>query len=157
MADAEIEWEVIRWAVAGYHPKYGRSAPPAPREGSPSITIDTRAMEGIAHWLAETFDLPAAPAGKTLTWDLTLYGDESRAIGFEQLQDHFFERSIPLFDEDRFDDDWFALAAVAKNALIAAGGRGRSSPGLCKPRPHPTRCRAIVAPMRDYALTDCET
>ena len=131
-ADAGTEWEVVRWAVAGHHPKYGRSAPPAPREGPPSITIDTRAMDGIADWLTETFDLPAAPAGQTLSWDLTIYDDGSQANGFEQLQDHFYEQSLPLFDDaERFGDDWAVLAAVAKNALVASDIAGSAIP---KPR-----------------------
>lgn len=115
----EKEWEVVRWSVAGHHPKFGRSAPPEPQQGPLQLSVenDSDELRQIADWLSEEFGLKDfALSGKT-EWNLSIYDGEA----FESLHDYFYERSQLLFDDpSRFSVEWRRFAAVCKNLVVAA-------------------------------------
>ena len=116
--DGDREWRVVRWAVAGHHPKYGRGAPPEVGEGPPSLTLPLshEQVGVIAGWLAETFHLGDAPPRDDLTFDLNPFGGD-----LDSLQDTHWE------DEDAFEDwpdDWRRFVGAVKDTLVAADVAG---------------------------------
>ncbi|WP_166822008.1 CRISPR-associated helicase Cas3' [Thalassoroseus pseudoceratinae] len=119
----QADWEIVRWAVAGHHPKYGRTAPPNPEDGPAAIRLplDDSDFTKTVTWLKETFGLDGSPPQETRSVSLTF----EPGNGFDQLAEHHYSA------EDEFDDfspDQRRFVAAVKNALIAADVAGSALP-----------------------------
>ena len=122
--ECDIEWQLLRWAVSGHHPKYGRGAPPDVVGGSPILELPLNHIDivAISDWLQSEFALPAVPIVENWRIDLVRFDSEAE---IEVLRERYWAA------EDIFDDldlEWRKLSAVLKNCLIASDVAGSAIP-----------------------------
>jgi CRISPR-associated endonuclease/helicase Cas3 len=120
----ELDWEIVRWSVAGHHPRYDRSAPPELAEGPMrmQLPLDHADMRKIVDWLKAVFDLEPArrPSLAERIIDLSL--------GSTDL-DHLYHRYYDAEDDyDEFPPDLRRFVAAVKDCLVAADVAGSGLP-----------------------------
>ena len=120
------DWEILRWAIAGHHPKYGRSAPPEIGEGRlcMQLPLDSSDVGEIVSWLQATFNLQDGPPRKKRRLELSF----SPGNVTDGLHDWFYDKSEPAFE--KFSPEQRRFAAVVQNCLIAADIAGSALPRL---------------------------
>lgn len=121
---SETDWEILRWAIAGHHPKYGRSAPPELQLGPAGmkLPLDHPDIRGILHWLKAEFGLEGEPDCTPRTCSLTF--EEGNAL--DRIHAHFYQESFLLFED--FDEPMRRFVGAVKNCLVAADIAGSALP-----------------------------
>lgn len=125
LAPHEEDWDILRWAVSGHHPKYGRTAPPGRDEGHPTVKVSTdhEDFQAIVKWLKVQFQLSDPPKSGELKFSLTFEKDNDL--------DKIAGRHYTAEDEfDKFDSEQRRFVAAVKNCLIAADIAGSALPKL---------------------------
>lgn len=121
--ESEQEWRVVRWAVAGHHPKYGRGAPPEIGEGPATLTLPLshRDLRTIAGWLAETFGLDGLPPVDDLAFDLNPFGGDLDPLQEAHWAD---EDAFDAWDDAPDGEEWRRFVGAVKDTLVAADVAG---------------------------------
>lgn len=118
-----IDWEIIRWCIAGHHPKYDRSAPPELADGPMCmhLLLDHKDMQDVVQWIGATLNLGKPPDLSCRIIDLSIGGDPAL--------DDLYRRHYEAEDQfEQFTWDQRRFVAVAKDCLVAADVAGSALP-----------------------------
>ncbi|MEQ8785539.1 MAG: CRISPR-associated helicase Cas3' [Pirellulaceae bacterium] len=120
-----IDLEIVRWAVAGHHPRYDRTAPPTSNDGPATLhlPLDHQDISETLKWLGSTFSLHGTPSQEPRTVSLTF--DPGNAI--DALADRHYAAE-DLFDD--FSSEMRRFVAAVKNSLVSADIAGSALPRL---------------------------